>query len=359
MCPQKLCWLQVLCSCAHHRCCKVMCSSLFPHSWQDLITQLYAEYSVGKWFAGRGIEAQSRHDMTQWSSDDRKCDVIWCETLTGLYFGLYSGLREKWFTFNPRARPPPSFTSTLTAYLKLHLLCPLSDQTGRLLCCYVMLPQVIDVLPVQRVFLSWLEWSSVTLFRPPGASQRCLSKATSDCTALMAHFASEWVDRGSLWVEWKKKVEGSRREWEEVKLGSKLLGQIQKISWMSPHSWRYSLSHTGVCERCPLGLMPYKVGGSVLALTLVNVSPSPDTYWAGGQWERLAAAETQLIHSWSLTQLTPLLLILEATASAELQPTEWQNGDRIIDELHLYHTAGLWRGGEAAVSLINMEMCHD
>lgn len=207
---------------------------------------------------------------------------------------------------------PPSFTSTLTAYLKLHLLCPLSDQTGRLLCCYVMLPQVIDVLPVQRVFLSWLEWSSVTLFRPPGASQRCLSKATSDCTALMAHFASEWVDRGSLWVEWKKKVEGSRREWEEVKLGSKLLGQIQKISWMSPHSWRYSLSHTGVCERCPLGLMPYKVGGSVLALTLVNVSPSPDTYWAGGQWERLAAAETQLI----------LLVLNPVNTSA---PDTWSN----------------------------------
>lgn len=299
----------------------------------------------------------TRHDtVIQWWQE-MWCDLMWNADRPLLWTVLWS--QREMIHLQPQSPPPPSFTSTLTAYLKLHLLCPLSDQTGRLLCCYVMLPQVIDVLPVQRVFLSWLEWSSVTLFRPPGASQRCLSKATSDCTALMAHFASEWVDRGSLWVEWKKKVEGSRREWEEVKLGSKLLGQIQKISWMSPHSWRYSLSHTGVCERCPLGLMPYKVGGSVLALTLVNVSPSPDTYWAGGQWERLAAAETQLIHSWSLTQLTPLLLILEATASAELQPTEWQNGDRIIDELHLYHTAGLWRGGEAAVSLINMEMCHD
>lgn len=68
--------------------------------------------------------------------------------------------------------------------------CP--DRAGySVVIVHPLLPAVIDVLPVQTAPLSWFGVELSDLVVALHASQRCLSKASFDCTLKMAHFAFE------------------------------------------------------------------------------------------------------------------------------------------------------------------------
>ena len=145
---------------------------------------------------------------------------------------------------NPPTHPPPaSFSpySSVQKHLSKTASPPPSHSQSKQVIVVIVHPAstpVIDVLPVADRGSLVVGVELGDLVAALHASQRCLSKAAFDCTAKMAHFASEWVACSS--------PASGRREKKKKERHSQRVGAVEYV-WTTQQSpvssfWLYTVS---------------------------------------------------------------------------------------------------------------------